>query len=221
MSDDPATVQEASSSSLLSTARQQHLRAKMAALFAICGDRCHCRPESCLYREGRFGRPTQSPCPQVATCAVCRVFSRQVDHLLGVLGQASASKGALFSQLLASSMSVHHLYDFAVPPELPPDQRVARKKEVKELLCAMLDCHRNRLQCLRRIGELGMLLPQLLRVQLASGRSLFWEQLRKVANTVRGQVGREARLTVLAAIRGRLPHGSPWKAILTPPATSS
>ena len=197
MSDDPATVQEASSSSLLSTARQQHLRAKMAALFAICGDRCHCRPESCLYREGRFGRPTQSPCPQVATCAVCRVFSRQVDHLLGVLGQASVSKGALFSQLLASSMSV------------------------KELLCAMLDCHRYRLQCLRRIGELGMLLPQLLRVQLASGRSLFWEQLRKVANTVRDQVGREARLTVLAAIRGRLPHGSPWKAILTPPATSS
>ena len=80
----------------------------------------------------------------------------------------------------------------------------------------MLDVERNRLQCLRRIGELATLVPKLLCGQLSSCRGLFWEQLRRVSNTVIGQRGRAAKLAALEAFRRRMPDDSPWKEFLTP-----
>ena len=132
------------------------------------------------------------------------------------LGRASTSKGALFSRLLVSSMAVHQVYDLAVPADLPPGQRVARKQTVKVILCSMLDVERNRLQRLRRIGGLAMLVPKLLCVQLSSGGTLFWQQLRRVSNTVIGQRSRPAKLVTLGAIRRRMPDNSPWKEFLNP-----
>ena len=79
----------------------------------------------------------------------------------------------------------------------------------------MLDVERNRLQRLRRIGELAMLVPKLLRVQLSSGRTLFW-QLRRVSNRVIGQCSQPAKLDTLGAIRRRMPDNLPWKEFLTP-----
>ena len=80
----------------------------------------------------------------------------------------------------------------------------------------MLEVERNRLQRLRRIGELAMLVPKLLRVQLSSGRTLFWQQLRRVSNRVIGQCSQPAKLDTLGAIRRRMPDNSPWKEFLTP-----
>lgn len=213
----PVLVQEASAS-LVENQRGKQLLEKMSALFAVCADRCRCDAGSCPFKQGLFASPTQSPCSDSARCSVCGLFSRHVG-LFQLLGKASATRGALFSQRLASSVAVHQLYDLAVPRELEPDQRRARKQAVKDLLCSMLDCQRNRLQCYRRIGELGILVPALLCVQLTSGRSLFWEQLRKVGNVVIGQASRQAKLTALEAIRRRLPSESPWKAFLTPPVS--
>ena len=214
---DPERAQEATSN-LIADARRQLLGEKMAALFVICGrDNCNCREDSCALKGGQYWLQEQprKPCSQDPGCAVCSVFTRHLD-LCNLLGRASTSKGALFSRLLASSVAVHQLYDLAVPADLPPGQRVTRKQTVKGILCSMLDVERNRLQCLRRIGELATLVPKLLCVQLSSGRALFWEQLRRVSNTVIGQRGRAAKLAALEAFRRRMADDSPWKEFLTP-----
>ena len=212
----PVAVQEATAD-LVDGLRRRQLSENMTALFALCGDRCSCGEETCPLKGGRMGQPSaESPaCGSTATCSVCRVFCRHLE-LCNVLAGASRSRGAVFSRLLASSLAVHQIYGLAVPADLPPERRVQRKQSAKELLCAMLDCERNRLQCVRRIGELGVLLPRLLCVQLSSGRAQFWEQLRRVANTVRGQAAGESKRAALEAIRRRLPADSPWKPFLTP-----
>lgn len=216
---DPERVQEAISGQVTEI-RKQQVSQTMAALFGICGERCSCRTERCRLKEGgeeRFVELTQAeepPCPDNATCAVCSVFSRHLG-LCNLLGRASRSRGQLMSQRLASSVAVHQIYNLAVPRELPPAQRTERKRAVKALLCTMLDCQRNRLMCLRHIGELARLVPKLLSVQMSSGFALFWDQLRKVARTVNDQPTREAKLAALVAFRRRLPQDSPWRAFLT------
>lgn len=189
---------------------------KLSALFEICGDRCSCRtpsPSSCApLEEGGFQQP--SSCSNAETCPVFRVFVRHLD-LLNILAKASVTKGDLFSQRLAASVAIYQLYSLAVPRDLPPAERAPRKRRVKELLCLLVDCQRNRLQCLKQIGQLGTFLPNLLCVQIASGRSLFWDQLRKVARSVNGQASVAAKRAVLAAIRNRLPEDSKWSPFLT------
>ena len=196
---------------MLTGQRETELRQKLTALFAICGDRCNCQ-QGCRLKEGGFLE--QSPCANSEDCTVCRVFVRHLD-LMKLLGRASLSKGDLFSQRLASSVAIHQIYALAVTRDLPPAERPPRKHAVKELLCELLDCQRNRLQCLKQIGELGKLIPKLLCVQIASGRSLFWDQLRKVAKTVNAQQSREAKVVALECIRSRLPRDSPWRPFLT------
>lgn len=67
-----------------------------------------------------------------------------------------------------------------------------------------------------QIGQLATFVPNLLCVQITSGRSLFWDQLRKVARSVNGQASMAAKRAVLAAIRNRLPEDSQWRPFLTP-----
>ena len=149
----------------------------MAAILVICSrSNCNCQEDRCALKGGQYCLQEQppEPCLQDPCCTVCSVFTRHLD-LCNLLGRASTNKSALFSRLLASSMAVHQLYDLTVLADLPPGQRVARKQTVKGILCSMLAVERNRLQCLRRIGELAMLVPKLLCVQLSSSRALFWE----------------------------------------------
>lgn len=214
--EDPEAVQEATSQRV-ADAHRQMLAEKMASLFVICAAACDCPEESCALKAGRFWPQMEpaDPCRRQPPCPVCRVFARHLD-LCHLLARSSTSKGALFSRLLASAVAVHQLYELAVPKSLPPGQKTTRKQSVKALLCSLLEVERNRLQCIRRIGELALLVPQLLCVQLSSGRAAFWEQLRRVANTVIAQRGRQAKLLALEAIRKRLPDDSSWKDFLTP-----
>lgn len=214
--EDPEAVQEATSQRV-ADAHRQMLAEKMASLFVICAAACDCPEESCALKAGRFWPQMEpaDPCRRQPPCPVCKVFARHLD-LCHILARSSTSKGALFSRLLASAVAVHQLYELAVPKSLPPGQKITRKQSVKALLCSLLEVERNRLQCIRRIGELALLVPQLLCVQLSSGRAAFWEQLRRVANTVIAQRGRPAKLLALEAIRKRLPDDSSWKDFLTP-----
>ena len=129
---------------------EKELCQKLSALFEICGNRCSSRtpsPNSCaLLEEGSFLQP--SPCANGNTYAVCHVFVRYLD-LLRILDKASVTKGDLFSQRLAASVAIYQIYSLGAPPDLRPVERVPRKRRVKELLCLLLDCQRNRLQCLR------------------------------------------------------------------------
>lgn len=213
----PEAVREATRDMLVDQRQREHCQ-KLAALFQICGDRCNCPAQACgLKEEGGFLRP--SPCASSQTCPVCRVFVQNLG-LLKLLGRASVSRGDLFSQRLAASVAIHQIYLASVPRDLPPAERAPRKRAVKEMLCLLLDCQRNRLQCIKQIGQLGILLPRLLCVQIASGRSLFWDQLRKVAKTVNAQASQAARRAALAAIRNRLPEDDPWRPFLTPQGTA-
>ena len=75
------------------------------------------------------------------------------------------------TQLLVSSTALHQIYTLAVPCQLSPAERVQRKTKVKDLLCKIFDCKRNRLQCMKHIGQLAQLLPKLLCVQLVTVHS--------------------------------------------------
>ena len=126
--------------------------------------------------------------------------------LCGFLDTSGATRTALTSQPLQRYPAI---YCVVLPNTLPPEQRVRRKQRVKEALCSLLDCQRNRLSCFNQVGQLSGLLPRILRLQLLSGHSLFWEQMRKLGSAVSKQMSREAQRAVLAAVRQRLPEDSP------------
>ena len=124
------------------------------------------------------------------------------------------------TQLLVSSTALHQIYTLAVPCQLSPAERVQKKTKVKDLLCKIFDCKRNRLQCLKHIGQLAQLLPKLLCVQLVTGHSLFRDELRKVARAVNSQPNQQSKLAAIVAIRRKLPPACPWRAFLTSERTA-
>ena len=147
----------------------------MATLFGICSESCNCSEETCSLKGEQFFQITEreeTPCAETTTCSVCDVFSRH-PGLCALMARAHSSKNARMTQLLASSTALHQIYTLGVPCQLSPAERVQRKTKVKDLLCKIFDCKRNRLQCMKHIGQLAQLLPKLLCVQLVTGHSLL------------------------------------------------
>ena len=142
----------------------------MATLFGICSESCNCSEETCSLKGEQFFQITQreeTPCAETTTCSVCDVFSRHL-RLCALMARAHSSKNSRMTQLLASSTALHQIYTLAVPCQLSPAERVQRKAELKDLLCKIFDCKRNRLQCMKHISQLAQLLPKLLCVQLVT-----------------------------------------------------
>ena len=157
-----------------------------------------------------------TPCAETTTCSVC-----DVRHLglCALMARAHSSKNSHMTQLLASSTELHQIYTLAMPCQLSPAERVQRKTKVKDL-CKIFDCRRNRLQCMKHIGQLAQLLPKLLCVQLVTGHSLFRDELRKVARAVNSQPNQQSKLAAIVAIWRKLPPASPWRAFLTSERTA-
>ena len=194
----------------------------MATLFGICSESCNCSEETCSLKGAQFFQITQreeTAHVETTTCSVCDVFSLHLG-LCAIMVRAHRSKNSCMTQLLASSTSLHQIYTLAVPCQLSPAKRVQRKTKVKDLLCKIFDCKRNRLQCMKHIGQLAQLLPKLLCVQLVTGHSLFWDELRKVARAVNSQPNQLSKLAAIVAIRRKLPPASPWRAFLTSERTA-
>ena len=193
----------------------------MATLFGICSESCNCSEETCSLKGAQFFQITQreeTPCAETTTCSGCDVFSRHLG-LCALMARAHKSKNSHMTQLLASSTALHQIYTLAMPSQLSP-ARVQRKTKVKVLWCKIFDCKRNRLQCIKHIGQLAQLLPKLLCVQLVTGHSLFWDELRKVARAVNSQPNQQSKLAAIVAIRRKLPPASPWRAFLTSERTA-
>ena len=131
------------------------------------------------------------------------------------MARAHSGKNSHTTQLLASSTAFHQAYTLAMPCQLSSAERVQRKTKAKDLLCKIFDCKRNRLQCMKHIGQLAQLLPKLLCVQLVTGHSLFWDELRKVARAVNSQPNQQSKLAAIVAIQRKRPPASPWRAFLT------
>ena len=194
--------------------RRERVDRDLKALLATCSDECVCQIEHCSLRSSdvRFrDLQAESSCgPDGSRCALCKTFCQHAAALCGLLDTSGATRTALTSQRLQRCPAVHAIYCAALPNTLPPEQRVRRKQRVKEALCSLLDCQRNRLSCFNQVGQLSGLLPRIL-----SGHSLFWEQMRKLGSAVSKQMSREAQRAVLAVMRQRLPEDSPWRLYLT------
>ena len=199
--------------------RRERVNRDLKALLATCSDECVCQIEHCSLRSSdvRFrDLQGESSCgPDGSRCALCKTFCQHATALCGLLDTSGATRTALTSQRLQRCPAVHAIYCAALPNTLPPEQRVRRKQRVKAALCSLLDCQRNRLSCFNQVGQLSALVPRILRLQLLSGHSLFWEQMRKLGSAVSKQMSREAQRAVLAAVRQRLPEDSPWRPYLT------
>ena len=105
-------------------------------------------------------------------------FLSALRCLCGLFDTSGATRTALTSQRLQRCPAVNAIYCAALPNTLPPERRARRKQRVKGALCSLLGCQRNRLCCYNQVGQLSALLPRILRLQLLSGHSLFWEQIR-------------------------------------------
>ena len=105
-------------------------------------------------------------------------FCQHDAALRGLFDTSGATRTALTSQRLQRCPAVNAIYCAALPNTLPPERRARRKQRLKGALCSLLGCQRNRLCCYNQVGQLSALLPRILRLQLLSGHSLFWEQMR-------------------------------------------
>ena len=193
----------------------------MATLSGIYSESSNSSEETCSLKEAQFFQITQreeTPCAETTTCSVCDVFSLHLG-LCALMAGAHSSKNSRMNQLLASSTALHQIYSLAMPCQLSPAERVQRKTKVKDLLCKIFDCKRNRLQCMKHIGQLAQLLPKLLCVQLVTGHSLLgWFE--ESARAVNSQPNQQSKLASIVAIRRKLPPASPWRAFLTSERTA-
>lgn len=140
-------------------------------------------------------------------CDVCAVFNGQPEDLYAKTFQ---SKNQRLNQLLCSCPAISELYEL-VKRENGQTPISQHKKAVQGDLCRLVECGPNKLSCMKNIGELSTLAPRILCVQLTSGFSDFWTELRKVAKAVNKQTTLEAQLAALIAIRKHIPVGNPWK----------
>ena len=160
-----------------------------------------------------------SGCPVASRCRVCRVF---VEHMQvdPVYMQMATNKNKRLTQLLACSTVVRDLYELAVP-EMQETARRERKTKVKQLLCRLLECAENRLNCIRNVGGLLEVAPKIGCVQLESGGfSQFWYEMRKIGKAVSQQSTHQCKVAAVMVFRRQLDAGSPWASYLTTEADS-
>ena len=150
---DPEQVHDASSAQL-SLIKKSQASQMMATLSGICSESSNSSEETCSLKGAQFFQITQreeTPCAETTTCSVCDVFSLHLG-LCALMAGAHSSKNSRMNQLLASSTALHQAYTLAMPCQLSSAERVQRKTKVKDLLCKIFDCKRNRLQCMKHIG---------------------------------------------------------------------
>ena len=67
---------------------------------------------------------------------------------------------------------------------------------------------------MKNIGDMAEIVPRILCVQLTSGHSDFWTELRKVAKAIVKQHNLECKLAALIAIRKHIPPSNTWSQYL-------
>lgn len=217
--DRPASIVHTCSSTLEGS-RQTTVNRCLRELFVLCRQICTCAQGSCaLYSNSDWFAPEvrQSKCAHADRCVVCRLFEQHREFEALYLSMLP-TKNARLNQLLRCSSVVYDLYELAVPESSSETER-ERKTQVKELLCQLLDCGENRLNCLRNVGGLIKILPRLQCVQFKSGFSDFWTEMRKVATAVIHQTTRQCKLAAVLAFRRKLPPDSTWAFFLSTGST--
>ena len=195
--------------------RSQEVAELLKQLFEKCRRRCDCAEDDCGLRSGS-GRVAGDVAPhcQSGSCEVCPVFLAQP---LTLYERSLPDRNARLNRLLRCATPIGDLYRQAkqTAAGLSAEEAKGHKQEVKSLLGQLACCGENRLNCLKNVGELAELAPHLLTVQLQSGHTPFWTELRKVAKAVNKQPGLQSKLAALMAIRMKVPVGNHWSFYLS------
>ena len=182
-------------------------------LFDLCRGQCICPDGACGLKSPVEWSPeegaAQNACRQADRCEVCSLFEEQRGQPQLYLSVLS-TKNQRLNQLLRLSSAVDDMYEWAATPHRAGESERDQKTRVKELLLELLDCGENRLNCVRNVGALSKLLPRLPCVQLDSGFSSFWTEMRKIAAAVIHQSTPSCQLAAILAFRRKLPPTSPW-----------
>lgn len=193
--------------------RKEQVKRLLRSLFEMCGERCICEEEDCVIRSGvtRVRGDPSPDCPSTI-CEVCSVFQLQQNTFYI---SSLQTKNERLNKLLCCAVGIGEMYRLAKQSStLTVEQAKQRKKQVQSLMCELVLCNKNKLNCLKNIGEMAETVPRILCVQLTSGHSEFWTELRKVAKAIVKQPGLESRLAALIAIRKCIPPGNTWSQYL-------
>lgn len=98
-----------------------------------------------------------------------------------------------------------------------PGEKKTAKGDTTNLLSTLLAVKANKVSCLVNVGRLLEFAPALAGLQLQSGWSEFWNEMRKVAKAVTKQESWQASYAALFALRVRLraDAGQDWLRLLT------
>lgn len=192
--------------------RSGEVQKTLTELFQVCRHECICEDSTCSFRSGTAsisGDP--SPRCQSDKCDVCDVFGAQPEDLYI---KSVQTKNERLNQLLCCCPAISELYRLVkrASTQTPLTQH---KRDVQTVLCKLVQCGENKLNCMKNIGELAEIVPNILCVQLTSGYSEFWTELRKVAKALNKQQNEECKIAALVAIRKHLPPGNPWSYYLS------
>lgn len=189
--------------------REREVQGLLRALFDKLRSQCVCEDGSCAIRSGTpsmSGDP--APACQTQRCQICRVFEAQPRELYR---RSLPLRNERLNQLLCCCPAIAQLCRLAKPSAtLSPAESARHDQEVRELLCGLVQCRDNRLNCMRNVGDLAELAPRLLCVQLEGGHAEFWSQLRTVAKAVNKQPNLDAKLAALLTIRKAISPGNHW-----------
>ena len=180
----------------------------------MCSHRCICSATDCGIRSGtRQVVGDSTPICQTSNCDVCQGFKKQPQNLYG---KSLQSKNARINQLLCCCPAISDLCHLAKQTTSLSTEEVARhKKEVKVILWGLVVSGENKLNCMKNIGEMAEVAPKILCVQLVSGYSEFWTELRKIAKAINKQPNLECKIAALTYMRMHIPPQNPWWFYLT------
>lgn len=200
----------------LAQTRRTTVNRCLRGLFDLCGAKCTCADGMCGLKSS-VQWSTENSCHNAARCDVCGLFEQQRAQPLYL--SLLQTKNQRLNQFLRLSSAVDDIYELTATPSTPGESERDQKTRVKELLLELLDCGENRLNCVRNVGALTKLLPRLRCLQLSSGFSAFWEEMRKIATAVLPQPTHRCKLAAVLAFRRKLAVGSPWAFYLSTAST--
>lgn len=211
--DKPRQIYERSVRGSAHQGRSADVRKTLTDLFQVCRNKCICQDSSCSFRSGTAsiaGDP--APSCQSERCDVCYVFGAQPEDLYT---KSIQTKNERLNQLLCCCPAISRLYHLLkqASTQMPLAQH---KRHVQNVLCNLVQCGANKLNCMKNIGEIAEIVPNILCIQLKSRYSEFWTKLRKVAKAINKQQNEECQIAALVVIRKHLPPDNPWSFDLTP-----
>lgn len=178
--------------------RQQLGQTTAPQLWAVLSPTCNC-PDTCINKTAtNAGRCSPD-------CAACDCYGQVLRlNLEEVSVSVATNKNSRLSLLLSLSPLVCRLYQVAMEGQRDLALRRSIASRLQQALGTLLACGDDKVNLLRSLGRLSIIVPNILQLRLASGWSRALDALRKVSTAVCGQTTRTCQLLALMSIRKTL-----------------